>query len=332
MTPAVLMRLPNYVGDVVLSIPAIRHLQSAGFKPVLIGRRWAADLLRPMLADGWVVETYPSGLRNRLRTLRSLRRTFFAHCSGRPLAVSLPNGFSGALEYWLAGFATVGYAKEGRSPLLAQALPLAADMHEMDAFARLAWALTGQPFASGALDAVWHHRPYYEPDEAAIAAHSRRWGHLKPLGAEDCVVLCPFAGGKSFEGSAKQWPEFEQLADFLLGQGHRVFIFPGNDDERAQARARFGHCEVIDDVGLPELAQWLRRARLVVANDTGPGHLAAAAGACLLTVGGPGFPQKYTPRGPRVRLVHTPGRWPTLQEVQQAVNGALSAAQGSARA
>jgi len=322
--PSVLVRLPNYVGDVVLSIPAIRHLQSAGFRPVLIGRGWAADLLRPMLANGWVVQPYPSGLRMRLQSLRALRSTYFGSSSARPMAVSLPNGFSGALEYRLAGFATVGYAKEWRSPLLAQALQLVAETHEMDAFARLAYALTGQPFVEGALESVWRDHPYYEPDEPAVAAWSQRSGRFNQAGNPDYVVLCPFAGGKTFEGQPKQWPEFEMLANRLRLAGHRVFVFPGNADERLQARERFAQCQSVDDVGLPELAQWLRHAKLVVANDTGPGHLAAAVGARLLTVGGPGFPNKYRPRGPRVQVLHTLGQWPPLLEVERAAMAILT--------
>ena len=45
MTTPILIRLPNYVGDTVLALPAINHLVDHGFRPVLVGKRWAADLL-----------------------------------------------------------------------------------------------------------------------------------------------------------------------------------------------------------------------------------------------------------------------------------------------
>jgi heptosyltransferase-1 len=57
---------------------------------------------------------------------------------------------------------------------------------------------------------------------------------------------------------------------------------------------------------IPELAALLRRAALVVAGDTGPLHLAAAAGAACLGLFGPTDADRNGPYGPRCRALQSP--------------------------
>jgi heptosyltransferase-2 len=63
-------------------------------------------------------------------------------------------------------------------------------------------------------------------------------------------------------------------------------------------------------------------ARCVVANDTGPGHLAAAAGARLIGIYGPHSVAAWTPIGPNVQLFHDASNWPSLDRI---VSAALAA-------
>jgi heptosyltransferase-2 len=69
-------------------------------------------------------------------------------------------------------------------------------------------------------------------------------------------------------------------------------------------------------VGLGAYAALLRDAALVVANDTGPGHMAAAVGAPLLSVLGPTDPARWGAVGPTVHIMRqgTDG-WPGLDAV-----------------
>jgi len=55
--------------------------------------------------------------------------------------------------------------------------------------------------------------------------------------------------------------------------------------------------------GLPELAEVLRIARLVVVADSGPAHLAAQLGVSTITLFGPTVPERWAPIGPAVRVV-----------------------------
>src|SRR5690606_698276 len=87
---------------------------------------------------------------------------------------------------------------------------------------------------------------------------------------------------------------------------------PGS--ESALAHAHFPEAIAFEGVDLGTYAGVLRRARLVVANDTGPAHIAAAVGAPLLSVLGPTDPVRHRPRGARVNVVQ-PQPWPTLGQV-----------------
>ena len=129
------------------------------------------------------------------------------------------------------------------------------------------------------------------------------------------VVLCPFAGG-TFEKLDKSWPAFPQLAGQALPSlGRDLLVCPGPGEEEAQAARDYAGCRIATGVGLGAYAALLRDAALVIANDTGPGHLAAAVGAPLLSVLGPTDPARWGAVGPTVRLLRRETGWPAADEV-----------------
>lgn len=315
MTTPILIRLPNYVGDTVLALPAINHLVDHGFRPVLVGKRWAADLLSAWQGDGWQVHPYPARLRERIALLRQLRHE---HAISRECALLIPNSFSSAIEARLAGFAATGYRADARGWLLRRGLTKAAGRHEMDAFLDLAFAVTGTSMPAQPVGATPSPmRTYYRLDAAQAALADERLRAAGVVGP--FVAVCPFAGGK-FEGQSKLWPGFPDLVRRLSAHGP-VVICPGNADEEAIAQNQYSGATILKGIGLAALAALLARARCVVANDTGPGHLAAAVGARLISVQGPGSRDKYYPRGPSVQLACEPGRWPDVNAVMALVDG-----------
>jgi heptosyltransferase-3 len=97
--------------------------------------------------------------------------------------------------------------------------------------------------------------------------------------AEQIVVLHPGSGG-----SARDWsPEkFGQLARRLHADGYTVVVTGGPGEktlvQRVALAAGGNLRQLVGRLSLRELAAFLRRAELVVANSTGPLHLAAAVG------------------------------------------------------
>ena len=313
MPRPLIIRLRNWVGDVVLGVPTLQRLQRAGYELQLLGKPWAAELLA---GHGWNVESWPKAFGERQRLLRRLKREAAASDPGfnrRLNAVAFPFSFGCALDLRLAGLKAIGHAHEARGWLLARALPRAAAgpdrPHELAVYWQLGSALLGD-------DAPLPERiqlrsaPRHEAAaDALLATHGIAPGF---------IVICPFAGG-TFEGLDKTWPAFAQAARGRLRElGHELLVLPGPGEE-AEAREQFGGCRVLAGVGLGAYAALLRRAALMISNDTGPGHLAAAVDTPLVSVLGPSDPAQWRAWGPGVRLVRgQPGSvdgWPSIEAV-----------------
>lgn len=118
-------------------------------------------------------------------------------------------------------------------------------------------------------------------------------------GTGPLVVLHP---GASAFAAFKRWPveRFAELAARLTDTGVRVAVSfgPGEQDLGRSIRGAAPDVILLDgtELGLLRLAASYRRADLVVAADTGPLHIAAAAGARVLALFGPKDTRLYGPR------------------------------------
>ena len=340
--PALIVRLPNWVGDVIMSLPALMRLQAAGFTLKLVGKRWAGPLLA---GQGWAPAPLPAGTGARIQLLRDLRRSTppVTAPRGQADALLLTNSFSSALEARLAGLRPLGYRQDGRGWLLTRGLAPPAGGHESARFDRLARALledrmrtggspsgsadateplgaTGFPEATQSAEPI---RPRLALAPAArAAAEALLDRHLGPHpdgAAPRFACLVPFATG-TLKGANKAWPAFPDFAAELARE-LPVIVVPG-PAEVDQAREHYPACQRLEDVDLGVYAALLARAAVVIANDTGPAHVAAAVGAPLVSVLGPTDASRYRPLGPDVTLVQA-SPWPTLAEVRSAVDRCL---------
>ena len=313
-----IIRLRNWVGDVVLGIPLLQRLQDQGYSLRLLGKGWARDLLA---GHGWTVEPLAPTAGARIAQLRRLRDAARAEDPGfdrRLNAIALPYSFSSALEMRLAGLRALGYRHEGRGWLLRRAVPRTTTQHEMAIYWELGSALLQTP-APVPDHIVLRPSPAHEAQAQALRQHlGLRPGYL---------LICPFAGG-TFEKLDKCWPDFPRLAaETLPPLGRDVLICPGPGEEEAVATRDYGGCRIARGVGLGAYAVLLRDAALVISNDTGPGHMAAAVGAPLLSVLGPTDPARWSAVGPTVQVVRGDGgTWPALDTVAASVRRQLAGA------
>lgn len=320
MTPALrplVVRLRNWVGDVTLSVPLLQRLQDNGHALQLIGKGWAGELLA---GQGWPVHPQPGTLAARVALLMRLRREAQRAdpgFDGRLNALCLPFSFSSALDFRLAGLRALGYRHEARGWLLARALARPHGLHELEVYWQLGNALLGRalppPPAIG-LRVLADHQ-----------ARARRLRHS--LGIErGCIVICPFAGG-TFAKLDKTWPAF---ADFVARRlpafGRSVVICPAPGTEEAVARTLYPSAQALTGIGLGVYAALLKEAAVMISNDTGPGHMAAALGTPLVSVLGPTDAAQWGAWGPGVHTVQgTAAGWPAAETVERAVAGVLAA-------
>lgn len=308
-----IVRIRNWVGDVILGLPGLQLLESHGYELHLVARgKWAPALLA---GYGWPVHVQPAGQREKVAQLRQLRQDLARRDPGfkrRENAFLLPVSFSAALEMRLAGLKAVGVAKEGRSILLARAEPWATTGHELERYWDIACRMVG------------HRGP--APRDIGFQVESGRAEEARQLLAAQgvtgrFVVICPFAGGKAAtaDKADKKWPGFQDFtarAERELGVPLVVYPGPG---EHTAARELYPAARLLEGANLAVYAALLQQASLVVANDTGPGHIAAALGTPLISLLGPTEAARWAPWGPNVHVLQHPRlglqtAWPTADE------------------
>lgn len=308
------VRLCNWVGEAVLSLPTLTLLAEQGYELHLVGKRWAINLFE---GHGWQVYVRPAKRSEAIRQLRELRKQLAAKHPGftrRPNTLLFTSSFSSALEARLAGLKPIGYQIEGRSLLLGHGVPHQPGLHAADHYWRIGTHFTG---------ATQTRPPHLGLKPSAT--HLSKAAQLVltvPLRA-GFIILCPFSGAADTTGK-KLWPPFPELARKLQEQGHDIVLCPG-PGETAQAMADYPSAIVINDIDLGTYAALSQLAACTVSNDTGPGHLAAAAGAHVVSVLGPDAAPMWWIQGEKTIVLHPAQGWPAMTEVLRAIETILNA-------
>ncbi len=294
----ILLRATNWVGDVVISLPALRALRAhhPGDRISVLARPWVAALYRLLPEVDEVLVEEPkgrhSGAAGRAALASELREKGFDR------AILLPRSFATAWTACRAGIPERwGYRGELRSLLLTHPLSFSRPPGEHEVFRHLRLvAATGVP-VPGMPDATW-------PVSEAL----RRSARTKLM--EAGVPGGPFAAAHvaSFAHEAKRWPEerFAALFSHLAAARGLPIVLLGSASE-ALANARVASlaagARIFDLAGktsLPEVLGIVSMADLFVGNDSGLAHLANAAGTPTTVVFGPTDPEATRPwDGPR---------------------------------
>jgi heptosyltransferase II len=308
--PALFVRLPNHLGDACMTVPALDLLATRGFALTLVGRGWARDLFA---AYPWATLPLKGNWRERAATLRAAT----AGHAEPPGALLFTNSFSSALDFFLARRPAAGYATDGRRWLLRAGYPVPArwvtGMHMVEYYWALASTFTGSEATP----------PPRLDLKVAPDATKRARTMLDAAGVGDrYVVLCPVAVGLH-RGKVKAWDGFGRLNDALRAAGHKVVACPGPGEHEA-VTAVLKDATILPSTDVGTFAALLGGSRLVVANDSGPGHVAAAVGAKLVSVFGVTEPVRTRPWGPSVTMVGSDGAWPSYEEVWRAVEHAVA--------
>lgn len=306
--PNVLCRLPNHVGDCCMTLPALRLLEASGFTPMLTGKRWAEDLMSGM---GWRFDPIEGHVTEDLHRIRYISN----HLGPRPLGLLFPNSFSSALLFSIGRVRNAGFPTDGRRFLLDKVVEEPGTMHEVERFFRL---------AHGAIKA-WGGTPAWDsvPEELGMRLLARHEAAARNLMAEHDIpenfaLLAPIARGLH-HGKEKQWKHFNELCQPLRDMGIEPIVFPSVREEEAN-HAACPNARILPPTTLGNYAALAKRARIVIANDSGISHVAAAVSANQITLLGVTNPARTRPWNSKALCLgnNTDG-WPSLQQVLCAI-------------
>jgi heptosyltransferase-2 len=298
---SILVRAPNWLGDAVMATPAFRALR-AGFPSAHLAlhlRREHFDLFEGSPWFDELVSLRSTGERGASAITEGLA----LRERGFELGLCLPDSFSAALLMRAAGVRRiVGYGRGWRRALLHQLVS-----SPPATFGRL--LIPRERHVLGLIEALGceprgtHLELFVTPRDEALAE-----ARLTSAGVEAAAPLALLAPGASY-GSSKLWPiaSFARVGDALCEAGAAVALI-GSAAERELCRelANRMRCRPHDLCGeftLGALKGVLRRASVLVCNDAGARHVAAALGVPTVVVLGPTSLAKTNLNLERVRVL-----------------------------
>ncbi len=306
---SLLVRCVNWIGDAVMTIPALRelrrHLPAA--KITLMARPWVIGLLeeQDFFDDAVACASEGSALDRWQQDRRRLERGRY------DAALLLPNAIGPALLAAAAGIPERwGYATDARQLLLTRSVPKGRALrgrHQCFHYLHLIRSLGLSP-TSYLEDGPF--RP-----EARLTRSATQSARAEETAARFGIFGTPrrprvgIHAGASY-GAAKRWfPErFGQVADGLFSRREAEIVFIGSAGERPLAEAIAGLAKypvriLAGETSLTELLDLMSRMDLFLANDSGPMHLAAALDVPVLAIFGSTDPVATAPLCSRSILV-----------------------------
>jgi heptosyltransferase II len=283
----VLVRLPNWLGDIVMALPALAMVRAgfpdahltvalpAAFAPMFAERTDAAPDAVLALGDR------EQGHRGEIAKLRSVQAD---------LGILLTNSFGSA---WIARRAGVperwGYRASLRRPLLTRAVRRPRErVHQAEYYRALMRGLD---------------LPSTESSGRMVpTAQTRTRGRtlLERSGVREGTRIVGIAPGAAY-GQAKRWPPQRagEVARRLVERGIAV-VLVGAAADRDAGRAIESTAPVVNLIGrtsLTELIGVIAACETFLSNDSGAMHLAAAVGRPVVAIFGPTNEQATAPEG-----------------------------------
>ena len=297
-----------------MALPTLLAVCARG--PVYVcARPWAKDLLAGVPMAGFLPMT------GKFATDRRTVARHRAQLGGAAKGLLLPDSLSSAAVFRLAGVVSAGYRDDGRSLLLkwpfqkpTQPMHAVQSWYHLGALAQQAWGDSAFP-----KDPPARLMLPITPDHARAA---QTVIEKYKLDTERLILIAPTATGLH-KGRVKVWPHYEALASRLINDGYRV-VYCVPPAERDQAHANAPSAQALEPLGLGAYAALTRRARLVVCNDSGVSHLAAAAQACQLTLFGVTSAARTGPWSPDATCLGSDTTWPTLDAVVATIQTMLA--------
>jgi heptosyltransferase-2 len=300
----ILIRAPNWIGDAIMALPAIRALHGQPDTHItILARSHVLDIYRQQnVADELLVYDVGGkhhGFMGRERLASELRASKFDS------AILLQNAFDAAWLAWRAGIPkTVGYARDGRSMLLTTAVPVpkTGEIPAHEKFYYLELLRRSGWINSISDDSFIRLQVSKEDSERAVDT-------LAEVGVRPHTLRVAIGGGAAY-GSAKCWlpSRFAELANKLRAEWDAEVILFGAASEQPVSHAiasEMSHppVDLTGKTSVAELPALLSQCHVFVGNDSGAMHVAAAVGLPTIAIFGPTDPFGTAPATPRQVIV-----------------------------
>ena len=298
----ILVRAANWIGDAVMSLPALDELKSVfpDAAITVLAKPGVAPIFEnnPSVSDIFIYDSVGAhkGLNGRMRLAGVLRERDFT------LAVLFQNAFEAALIAFLAGIPRrIGYARDLRSVFLTDPVEVTAEIkkvHQVYYYLNIIKELGG----ADVLDPL--------PKISLTRAEEERAdAFLSALGIDKGIPIVGGSPGASY-GPAKRWaPEnFSYVLNALsIATGAVPLIFGSKEDQAIAEEVSEGlsveHHNLAGKTSLREFMAIAKRLELFLTNDSGPMHIGAALGTATLAIFGSTSVELTGPLGPRVKVV-----------------------------
>ncbi len=294
--PRTLAIAPNWVGDTIMALPVLEAIAAADRELFVLAKPHLAPLLGLVPAVSEVIV--------RGTTAQSIARIRESHCRE---AFILPNSFRSAWLPYRAGLpARYGYRANLRSWSLAPAVKHPGQRgHQVEDYEDLLQAAGVLPPPS------WTPRL-----STSAAARETARGALDraQVPSEGGPLIGIFPGAEF--GPSKRWP-WQRFADLThtlrrARPDARLLLLAGPKEVWSTVRIHEGSGHLVPvlgaDLDLAGLAGLLERLDLLITNDSGPMHLAAALGVRCVALFGPTDPARTSPYGKGHQVLYT-NRW-----------------------
>lgn len=298
-----------------MSLPSLHALLETHIPVVVCARPWARDLLSAYPLAGFV-EMKGRWREDRAAVNTHKKRARYAH----PRGLLLPDSLSSAMVFKFAGVPSAGYRDDGRSLILrwpvrkpSHGLHAVESWHYVTAQTLRRWGLPAAQLENGRKLDLQLSPQQLEDGHRAMSEAGLEEGRF--------ILIAPTATGLH-RGKIKVWPHFDTLTRLLQGQGYSVVMCPP-PGETAEAKKNAPTASLIPSLKLGAFATLTRLAGLVLCNDSGVSHVAAAAGARQLTLFGVTQRERTGPWSETATGLGSAHGWPSLDQVSETVRALL---------
>ncbi len=295
----ILVRGTNWIGDAVMSIPALRELRRIfpDAQITLHTRAWADGLFR----DASFIDDLVTFETQRWKFRDVLDNSGFLRDDEYDLAVLFPNSFESALTTFLTRIPRrIGYNKDVRGLLLTD--PIAVPewknrRHEVFYYLNLVAETEKRVLGRNTVSGTIPNTELEVSDERKFEADDL----LRNFGV-DLLKKTVALGVGSTNSRAKRWPaeHYAELTGRLQTEAGANVVLIGSKDEidvadKVARLCRITPINLAGETGLAEAVAVLSNIDLLISNDMGLAHVAAAVGTQTLVIFGPTNPETTRP-------------------------------------